>query len=172
MTSGQRAPDRTGVDIVGLVLFTLLGVVVMLQFITRYLLNDSLAWTEEIARYFLVATAYAGSVTALRKGEHIFLELTLRRARLSNAKPLAVLADAVVVAFHATLSVLAARLAWIAEGRMVSVDAPRSLVYGFVAATLLVATLVAAQKLVRRARQSAASIVAELDETDDVEPVT
>jgi len=38
-----------------LAFFWLLGLTVLYQFITRYVFNDSAAWTEEIARYFLIA---------------------------------------------------------------------------------------------------------------------
>ena len=150
-------------DLPGLVCFALLGVVVLLQFLTRYVLNDSLAWTEEVARYLLIATAYAGSVTALRKGEHIFLELTYRLAPKVNVKPLAIIADAVVVLFHAALTVFAIQLSQVADRRMISVDLPKSLVYGFVAVMLGLSTIYAVVRLVRRSRQSSDEIF------DDIE---
>ena len=65
------------VDIPALVLFVALAAVVLLQFLSRYVLNDSVAWTEEIARYLLIGAAYAGSITALRKGEHYHVPLLL-----------------------------------------------------------------------------------------------
>lgn len=150
-------------DVPGLVLFVILGVVVLLQFVTRYVLNDSLAWTEEIARYLLIGVAYAGSITALRKGEHIFLELTYRHAPRVNIKPLAIMTDAVVVAFHALLTVFAVNLTLVADRRMISVDLPKSIVYGFVAATLLVATIFAVRRLLTRMRLTTDEIIADIE---------
>ena len=39
---------------VALGFFWLLGLTVFYQFFTRYVMNDSAAWTEEIARYLLI----------------------------------------------------------------------------------------------------------------------
>ena len=77
--SEQSRTRTSWMDLPALILFVALAGIVLLQFISRYVLNDSVAWTEEIARYLLIGVAYAGSVTALRKGEHIFLEFLYRR---------------------------------------------------------------------------------------------
>ena len=153
------------IDIPGLVLFVSLAAVVLLQFFSRYVLNDSVAWTEEIARYLLIGAAYAGSISALRKGEHIFLEVVYRRVSLASVKPLAVLVDIISVAFHAALTILAAGLTFAADRRMISVDLPKSIVYGFVAIALLIATIIAARRLIRRAGQDSEPILREIEQS-------
>jgi len=162
----DRPPVRMQwTDIPALLLFVVLAFVVLLQFLSRYVLNDSVAWTEEIARYLLIGVAYAGSISALRKGEHIFLEVIYRRVSPASVKPLAILVDLVSVAFHAVLTLLAAGLTLEADRRMISVDLPKSIVYGFVAITLLAATIVAARRLFERARQSSEQILREIEES-------
>lgn len=153
------------IDIPALVLFVVLAVVVLVQFISRYILNDSVAWTEEIARYLLIGAVYAGSVTALRKGEHIFLEVLYRRVSPVNVRLLAVLVDVVSVVFHLVLTVLAAQLTFAADRRMISVDVPKNIVYGFVTLTLLAATIVAVGRLVRRAQQDGEQILQEIEQS-------
>ncbi|WP_162946867.1 TRAP transporter small permease [Ruegeria sp. EL01] len=57
-----------------LALFSLLFGVVFLQFFTRYVLNDSVAWTEEAARYLLILLGFAGTIRCQAVGSHIALE--------------------------------------------------------------------------------------------------
>ena len=162
--SDERRARLRWIDVAALVLFVALAAVVLLQFLSRYVLNDSVAWTEEIARYLLIGVAYAGSVTALRKGEHIFLEVIYRRIAEASVKPLAMLVDIVTVVFHAVLALLAIGLAIEADRRMISVDLPKNVVYGFVAITLLVATLVAIRRLMYRAGQDGGQIRRDIEE--------
>ena len=152
-------------DLPALALFVALAAIVLLQFLSRYVLNDSVAWTEEIARYLLIGVAYAGSLTALRKGEHIFLEVIYRRVSLASVKPLAVMVDLVSVAFHAVLTLLTAGLALEADRRMISIDLPKSIVYWFVAAALLATTIVALRHLIQRAGQSSSEILSEIEQS-------
>src|SRR6187431_3741255 len=62
-------------DWLAFVLFWALAFIVFLQFFTRYILNDSLSWTEEIARYGLMSLAFIGGAVVTRKKAHIAVEL-------------------------------------------------------------------------------------------------
>src|SRR5262245_34060840 len=66
--------DLSWEDAIPFIFFWSLAIVVFLQFYTRYFVNNSLAWTEEIARYLLICSAFAGSVMAMRKRSHIAVE--------------------------------------------------------------------------------------------------
>lgn len=70
----------------GLVLLWVLGGLVFTQFFTRYVLNDSLAWTEEVARYLLVVLTFIGAAGAVRRGTHIRVE-ALEMALPARARP-------------------------------------------------------------------------------------
>ena len=71
-------------DWVTFVLFWLMAAVVFYQVYTRYVLSDSAGWTEEIARYFLVAVVFIGASMSVRRNNHIqvdyFYRLMPRRA--------------------------------------------------------------------------------------------
>src|ERR1700712_3741896 len=62
-------------DWIAFVLFWTLAIIVFLQFFTRYILNDSLAWTEEIARYGLMWLAFIGGAVVTRRKTQISVEL-------------------------------------------------------------------------------------------------
>ena len=55
---------------VALLFFWALGLTVFYQFFTRYVLNDSASWTEEIARYLLIATVFTGAAIGVAKNNH------------------------------------------------------------------------------------------------------
>src|SRR5258708_12409558 len=58
-------------DWITLAVFWILAVVVFYQVFTRYVLNDAAGWTEEIARYLLIAVTFLGGAMAVRRGTHI-----------------------------------------------------------------------------------------------------
>ena len=62
-------------DWIAFVIFWSLAFIVFLQFFTRYVLNDSLSWTEEIARYGLMWIVFIGGIMVTRRNTHIAVEL-------------------------------------------------------------------------------------------------
>jgi TRAP-type C4-dicarboxylate transport system permease small subunit len=65
-------------DWVTFVLFWMMAAVVFYQVYTRYVLSDSAGWTEEIARYFLVAVVFIGASMSVRKNNHIHVDYFYR----------------------------------------------------------------------------------------------
>jgi TRAP-type C4-dicarboxylate transport system permease small subunit len=79
-------------------LVTLLTAVTFAQVITRYVLNDPLIWSEEVARYLFVWVSMIGAALAMRQGGHFGLDLLIRP--IPKLKPiLGPLVTLVVVAF-------------------------------------------------------------------------
>lgn len=61
-------------DALSLLLFAALFITVFLQFFTRYVLNDSLSFTEELARYLLIILTFVAGIRCQLRDSHIRLE--------------------------------------------------------------------------------------------------
>ncbi|WP_299790583.1 TRAP transporter small permease [uncultured Marivita sp.] len=129
--------DLTAEDTVALGLFVALLVIVFLQFFTRYVLNSSFGWTEEIARYLLVCTVFAGCLRAQRRGGHMALDLLGRWRDRAWARVLQGAIQVVSVSFFAALAVLAWQMGErLHNQRMAVVDVPVSVLYYLITAFL------------------------------------
>ncbi len=117
---------------IALAFFWILGLIVFYQFFTRYVLNDSASWTEEIARYFLIATVFIGASIGVAKNNHIQVDFFYRYLPAAAARAMASLVDLLRIAFFGTTIVLTIEMMMKLgqTARMTIVDAPMNLVYG------------------------------------------
>jgi TRAP-type C4-dicarboxylate transport system permease small subunit len=134
-------------------LFWFLAIVVFLQFFTRYALNDSLAWTEEIARYLLTCVAFLGGSLAVRRHTHIHVEFMYLYFPRGLARVLSPLVDFIRVAFFGYGTWLCWKVTLIMQTQpMVVVDWPMSIIYGICTLGFALMTLRAVQVAVRNWR--------------------
>lgn len=134
-------------------LFWTLAFIVFLQFFTRYVLNDSLAWTEEIARYFLMALTFIGAAIVVRKGAHISVEVLLHFLPERSARVLLAVIEVIQAAFIALLFYFSLTITERMHAqRMTVIEQPMSLVYGPIALGCLLMLLRAIQRLWHNAR--------------------
>jgi TRAP-type C4-dicarboxylate transport system permease small subunit len=76
-------------------LFWVMAAVVFYQVFTRYVMDDPAGWTEEIARYFLVAVVFVGAAMSVRKNNHIQVDYFYRLMPPAMGRVLATLVDLV-----------------------------------------------------------------------------
>jgi TRAP-type transport system small permease protein len=130
----DEAVDLSGTTIeawIALGFFWVLGLTVLYQFVTRYVLNDSAAWTEEIARYLLIGTVFIGATIGVAKNNHIQVDFFYRHMPLTMALWLGRIVDVLRIAFFATAVVLTIEMmAKLGNARMTIVDLPMNIVYG------------------------------------------
>jgi len=125
-----------------LVLFWVLGGVVFTQFFTRYVLNNSASWTEEIARYLLVGAVFVGAGIGVAKNNHIQVDLLYRYLPAPLCRALAVAVDMVRIAFLCAMTFYTGQMMQkMGNYQMTIVDLPMNIVYsvvlfGFAAMTL------------------------------------
>jgi TRAP-type C4-dicarboxylate transport system permease small subunit len=115
--------------------FWLLGATVFYQFFTRYVMNNSASWTEEIARYLLIATVFTGATIGVAKNNHIQVDFFYKFMPKWLSRVMNTLVDIMRVGFF----IAATFLTWqmmekLGSYKMTIIDLPMNLVYGVVMA--------------------------------------
>jgi len=118
-------------DWITLAVFWILAVVVFYQVFTRYILNDAAGWTEEIARYLLIAVTFLGGAMAVRRSSHIQVDFVYRFIPRAAGRVMSSFVDAVRIGFFG----YAVWLTWLLIGRignqrMAVIELPIGLVFG------------------------------------------
>jgi TRAP-type C4-dicarboxylate transport system permease small subunit len=141
----DEAVDLSGTPFEGwlaLGIFWALGGVVFYQFFTRYVLNDSASWTEEIARYLLVGAVFVGAGIGVAKNNHIQVDLLYRYLPQPIGKLLSMAVDVLRIGFFGWMVVLTAQMMQkLGDLKMTVIDLPMNLLYGVVLFGLAMMTL-------------------------------
>ena len=103
----RRVVDFPVEDVLGVLALLAAFAVMSVQVFLRYVLNDSLIWSEEAARYLLVAIAFLGCATACRKACHIRIDVVDLVLPERARRALALAVDAVTFCYVAYVAWLA-----------------------------------------------------------------
>jgi len=115
--------------------FGFLGLCVFYQFFTRYALNDSAAWTEEVARYLLIATVFTGIAAATRRTRHIHVDFLYRLIPPMAGRAMSTLIDVGRIVFFAVAVVLTIQMMTrMTYMKMTIIDLPMNIVFAVCAA--------------------------------------
>lgn len=113
--------------------FWALAGTVFYQFFTRYALNDSAAWTEEISRYLLICTVFIGASCSVRKNTHIHVDIFYRFLPAPVTRVLSTLVDFTRILFFGYAVYLTyALMGKIGKQQMSIIDWPIGLIYAVV----------------------------------------
>ena len=117
---------------IALAIFWLLGLTVFYQFVTRYVMNDSAAWTEELARYMLVGVVFIGAAIGVAKNNAIQVDFFYRYLPAAVGRWLSRAVDVLRIAFFAAAVVMTVQMMMKIgnQTRMTIVDLPMNIVYG------------------------------------------
>lgn len=132
----DEAVDLSGTPVeawAALGFFWLLGVTVFYQFFTRYVLNNSAAWTEEIARYLLIGTVFTGAAIGVAKNNHIQVDFFYRYMPAPMSRGLALVVDVLRIAFFGAAVVMTWQMMQkLGSYKMTIIDLPMNIVYSVV----------------------------------------
>ncbi len=117
---------------ISLALFWLLGLTVFYQFVTRYVMNDSAAWTEEVARYMLIGVVFIGAAIGVSKNNQIQVDFFYRHIPAAMGRWMSKAVDVIrILFFVAAVAMTAQMMLKIGnQTRMTIVDMPMNIVYG------------------------------------------
>jgi len=80
-----------------------MSVTVILQIFFRYILNDSLFWSEELARFLLVWLTFVGATVAYRRNMHPGVDVLFKRLDRSRRHQLQRIVNLLCLLFFAVL---------------------------------------------------------------------
>lgn len=141
-------------DVLAFVLFWAMGIVVFVQFFSRYVLNDSAAWTEEIARYQLMVLTFVGAAIVMRRGTNIAVEALLVLLPEGATRILRFFIDCVIVGFVALLCFFSITITErLGIQRMTVFDVSMSVVYAGVSVGCFLMLWRAVQAFIANARR-------------------
>ena len=113
-------------DWVTFAVFWLMCFCVFAQFFTRYVLNNSFGWTEEVAIFCLVGVVFLGSSMCVRTSRHIHVDFLYRYLSPRWGRLMASLVDLVRIGLFTYLALLVWRYAGIiSDERMTTIDFPK-----------------------------------------------
>jgi len=141
-------------DWISLGFFWLLGACVFYQFFTRYVLNDSAAWTEEIARYLLICTVFVAIAASVRRTRHIHVDFMYRLMPAKAGRVLSTIVDIGRIVFFALAVGLTIQMMMrMGALQMTIVDLPMNIIYGICAFGFAAATIRSVQVAIENWRR-------------------
>ncbi len=133
-------------DWVCLGFFWTMAGLVFLQFFSRYVLNDSFAWTEELAVYCLMPVVFIGAAMCVRRVRHIQVNLLYRYLPTAAGRALSTAVDIAALAFYGYAAYLVARYALAVDNEpMTTINWNKSHVYWLAFAGFALMTVRAVQ---------------------------
>ena len=95
----------SAVDAILAVMLASLAVIVFVQVVFRYLLNNALSWPEETARLLVVWLSYLGAYMALRHKKHVGFTLLVKKLPVSVQGIVGVVNSVLMLTFVALIIV-------------------------------------------------------------------
>ena len=136
--------------VASVVYMVLIGVTVGGVFF-RYVLNDSLVWGEELARYLFIWIVCIGAAIGVARGTHVRVEFVLDKLAAPARHRLELATDVGVLVFLAVIIVQGAKLTVFGLGSYsLAMQIPMAWVYGALPLTAVVMAVYTARRIGRR----------------------
>ncbi|TFG90962.1 MAG: TRAP transporter small permease [Candidatus Atribacteria bacterium] len=87
-----------------IILAAIMVLTVLMGVFFRYVLRDSLGWTEELARYLMIWAALLSISIGIKDKEHVGIQLIIRNIPIKYARILNLLVNIIILIFLSVLS--------------------------------------------------------------------
>ncbi|MCD8250199.1 MAG: TRAP transporter small permease [Lachnospiraceae bacterium] len=84
---------------VAAILFAIIGILLAVQVFSRYVLNHSFSWTEELGTLLFVPMIYCGIASAVTNRKHVSIEIVQQLVPYKVRKALLILSDVIFLVF-------------------------------------------------------------------------
>ena len=139
---------------IAFVFFWLLALNIFYQFFTRYVMNDSAAWTEEIARYLLICVTFIGIAAAVRTNTNIHVDFFYRLMPAKMGRVMSTLVDILRIVFFVVATILTFQMMMkMSTYKMTIIDLPMNTVYSVCMAGFAFAAFRSVQVAIKHWRQ-------------------
>lgn len=141
-------------DYVAIAVMILLLIDITLQIVTRYVFNNPLGWTEEIARYLLIVLTFAGAPIAVRNNSNVSLDFILTNAPPQVRKVFNFITTIIELFFYAYGTYLSWEMTLFSKKRfLVTIKISKAIVYGFITIAFAFMTYRCLIRLIRMFRK-------------------
>jgi TRAP-type transport system small permease protein len=113
-----------------IICFVVLVITTFLQVIFRYVVNLSLSWADELARYVFVWLVFSGFVVSFARGEHAIMNFVVDLYRGKFRTLMLALIDALIIGLFVVLAVSGVMLMQVSIGQSTAgLGIPKLVVY-------------------------------------------
>jgi TRAP-type transport system small permease protein len=110
-----------------------MAVIVIASVIWRYVLNDSLSWSEDVAKFLMVWLTFIGAPLGFRHGAHVSISLVPRAAPAVIRRIVRILVHAIVLALMLILVWYSWIFAWNGRSQVALTIGDISMLWVFIA---------------------------------------
>lgn len=166
--TASRAGRRNTDWLLAVAAFWVLAGIVFAQVFARYVLGNSIGWSEEIARAMLVAITFLGCAIAMRRNTHIAIEVLFSYIPVSAGRVLVTVIDLLKIGLSGALTYMGYVLTISTRQKLTSINVSKAWLYGPVTAFLALMTVYAILVGWRHWRMRKADISADTGTTPQI----
>jgi len=114
-------PKKDKISVSDNILFILMAMIVIIMFaqvLFRYLFNQSLSWSEELAKFIFVWLTFLGAAICIKERLHIGVEFLQERLSLKWKRYLNLFQTVLITLFNVAISVIGFCWVWEVSGTL------------------------------------------------------